>query len=89
MSAHALNWKDTTSRSRDAKDLTPRSWEAQCEGFKVVVTRHIHYPPTTWLLLVLGQEIALTGDVTADYAKRHAEGLLREMALRIAKAVGK
>ena len=42
-------WKDTSSYSQGAKDKTPHCFEVRAAGLKVVVHRHIHYPPDVWL----------------------------------------
>lgn len=42
-------WVDRTSFSQNDKDRTPRTWTLQFEGFRVTVTRHIHYPGK-WVL---------------------------------------
>lgn len=40
-----MEWKDTTSYSRDDKDRKPTTFSKQCGPMRLVVTSgHIHYP---------------------------------------------
>lgn len=41
-------WRDVTSFSQNAKDRTPRTWNAKFGAFSLVITRHMDYAPDQW-----------------------------------------
>lgn len=41
-------WRDVTSFSQNAKDRTPRTWNAKFGAFNLVLTRHMDYAPDQW-----------------------------------------
>lgn len=44
------DWVGKTNFSRGQQDKTPTTWDLQCGLIEIVVTRHIHYLPDTWVL---------------------------------------
>lgn len=83
--ANTKGWKDVSSYSRGdrEKGVLPSSFELQVGKLRLVVTRHIHYDPTDWVLRMEGLfETTLTGNRTAEFAKANclmlARGYLRD-----------
>lgn len=45
-----IKWNDTSSWSKNATERSqPKEWTALVGIFRLVVHRHIHYPPDVWL----------------------------------------
>jgi len=73
-------WKDITSFSQGEKDRTPRTWQIQVGRVRVVVTRHIHYSPTAWLLRCENfgiEEVLASSDI--EDAKKEALATIRSI----------
>lgn len=45
-----MQWKNTTTYSQGEKDRTPRTYEARAGVIRIVVTRHIHFDASAWVL---------------------------------------
>lgn len=43
-------WKDISSYSQTENPRVPKTFELQIRNLRVIVSRHIHYPPTSWLI---------------------------------------
>ena len=87
-----ITWNDISSWSRTETDRSqPKTWEAKIGVFRLLVHRHIHYPPDTWLAtchpdLFSHFELA-SKDI--ELAKRQAVDKLRaccEVAIRAMEA---
>ena len=74
-----MKWQDVSSyRQDDPHPRTPHSWELHVPWLsRVVVTRHIHIEPDSWMITLLDSRMVLKGNKTADEAKQHAVELLR------------
>lgn len=66
------HWEDATSYSRNDKDRTPRTWELKLNGFRISVTRHIHYPKDQWLLLTKLHDYVELENKDIEFAKVEA-----------------
>jgi len=78
--ANTKGWKDVSSYSRGdrEKGIPPSSYELEVGNLKLVVTRHVHYDPTDWVLRMEGVfEKTLTGNITAGFAKANCLMLAR------------
>ena len=99
----AAQWKDTTSYSRsDAEPRTAREWTFTGSDpiitIEVTIHRHMHHPPTTWLLscrnvgvqnYVLGRRGAVLSAVDAQHAAlARVEELLSRMSADVRRAMG-
>ena len=84
----ALKFKDISSYSQGAKDRTPHSFEARVGGFKLVVTRHIHYPEQWLLRCDPFLETAIDDCPVAD-AQRQAVDRLRTALVACLELLGK
>jgi hypothetical protein len=79
--ANKPGWKDVSSYSRGdrEKGVPPSSFELAVGKLRLVVTRHIHYDPTDWVLRMEGIfETTLKGDRTAEFAKANCLMLARD-----------
>jgi hypothetical protein len=79
--ANTKGWKDATSYSRGERDekIAPRTYEMSVGKLRLVVTRHIHYDPTDWVLRMEGVfETTLRGDKTAEFAMHNCMMLARD-----------
>lgn len=67
-------WDDATPYSQGDKIRTPRTWELTAHPLRVVVTRHVDYPPDVWLvrLYPLHREWSLPPGLTAEQAQAQA-----------------
>ena len=83
----ALKFKDISSYSQSDKDRTPHSFEARVGGFRLVVTRHIHYPEQ-WLLRCDPFLETAIDDCPAKDAQRQAVVLLRGNLTACIKQLG-
>jgi|GEM_PF-2691495 len=47
-----LIWEDisTYSKGTQIEDMVPHTYKAEINGFEIIIHRHIHYDPTSWLL---------------------------------------
>ena len=74
-----MKWQNESSFSQAEKDRTPRYWVAKAGCFKLAVHRHIHYPPTTWLLSCDGVRLECweLSATDIDAAKREAIEIVR------------
>jgi hypothetical protein len=82
-----MDWKDTTSYSRNETERVPTTWSAECGRFRLVITRsHIHYKGRWIFHLHPGvldcHDLLLKGDVppmdAMTKAKQVAAGVLQE-----------
>lgn len=85
----AIEFKDTTSYSRDEKDRTPRTWQAHIGKFSITVTRHINYDPDVWIAMtspdILDKKVLKSKDI--EDAKKEAIDLFREGCQKIIEAL--
>lgn len=44
-----MKWDDTSSHSQGDKERLPNRFETRIGAFRLVIHRHIHYPPDQWL----------------------------------------
>ncbi len=75
-----MNWKDTTSYSRDDKARKPTSWTTEIGGLRIVVTSgHIRYPEK-WVMhcYEAGMDTVPVDAVSAETAQRMAVEMVRE-----------
>lgn len=90
------DWVDATSYGRGDTERVPRTWRLQLpSGAALVLTRHIYYESTDWVVMLNPHETTITDDVSAVRAKEvaleWAEKILHKdlMALRsVAKIRG-
>lgn len=82
MSKPKLKWKDISSFSRSDTARVPYAFEATVCNFRLTVSRHIHAPPTAWIVRFLEREVVLDGG-TAEAAQAYAE----LQTLRLASAI--
>lgn len=81
-----IEWEDTSSWSRQASAETrkvSKEWTARIGDFTLIIHRHIHYPPDTWLVSskpAFLTQVELSSSV-ADEAKQEAVLKLRGAAL--------
>lgn len=83
-------WRDITSFSRDEKDRTPRTFQADVLGTRLIVTRHIDYPGK-WCVVSHGDvSMTITPLVaeSADGAKLAARNRMIRMIEAYARALG-
>jgi len=68
-----IEWKDETMYSQGEKERVPRVWSTRAGKFRISVHRHIHYPPSQWLLSCEGlfRNVALRPE-DIDKAKSQA-----------------
>ena len=81
-----IEWKDVTTWSRSDIDRSiPKTWELRFGCFRLSVSRHIHYPPTSWVASCQGmfQDIEM-GAKDINEAKYEA---LRLVAIKLRGAV--
>lgn len=75
-----MNWKDSTSYSRDDKARKPTSWTTEIGGLRITVTSgHIYYPGK-WVMHCheAGMDTVPVNAVSAETAQRMAVELVRE-----------
>ena len=85
-----MKWEIERSCSQSGKDRTPKCWVANAGIFKLTVHRHIHYPPTAWLLScddvqLKCRELSAT-DI--DAAKQEAIEIVRKRLIEAIEAMG-
>lgn len=91
----AATWTDTTSYRRGERDTSaPREWTWKGKGISVLIHRHIHYPPDTWLvtchdLSISARPLKAKAVVDAQHeALSTAYELLVSLELQARKAMG-
>lgn len=75
-----MNWKDTTSYSRDNKERKPTTWTTEIGGLRITVTSgHIYYPDK-WVMhcFECGMDTVPLDAVSAETAQRMAVERVRE-----------
>jgi len=85
-----MKWKNESSFSQAEKDKTPNCWVAKAGRFKLTVHRHIHYPPTTWLLSCDGVRLECweLSATNIKEAKREAIEIVRKRLIEAIEAMG-
>lgn len=82
-----MEWEDTSSYSRDDEERVPHAWTLKVTtpngaNIRLIVHRHIHYPPESWLLSCheFGIEAFELGTGTGFYASEAQSIALHHVA---------
>ena len=85
-----MNWKNTSSYSRNDKDRTPHTWSLEpISTLRIIVTRHVHFQPIDWVLQCEAVRLDnyLLRSKEIEDAKREAVAIVKDRVDHMVQAV--